>query len=80
MMRETAAARDRELLARISRGACGEPAVDAARLLPADFLMFVDESHISIPQVHGMWEAIDRASRSSSNTVSVSRARSTTAR
>jgi len=36
-------------------------ATDAARLSPRDTIMVIDESHQSIPQVRGMFEAISRA-------------------
>ena len=33
----------------------GEPPPTPPRLLPRDFLIFIDESHVTIPQLHGMW-------------------------
>jgi excinuclease ABC subunit B len=33
----------------------GEPPPTLLDYFPRDFLLFVDESHASIPQVHGMW-------------------------
>jgi excinuclease ABC subunit B len=34
----------------------GEPAYTLLDYFPDDFLIFMDESHISVPQVHGMYE------------------------
>jgi len=33
----------------------GEPPPTLLDYFPRDFLVFVDESHVTIPQVHGMW-------------------------
>ena len=33
----------------------GEPPPTLLDYFPRDFLLFVDESHATIPQVHGMW-------------------------
>ncbi len=33
----------------------GEPPPTLLDYFPRDFLLFVDESHVTIPQVHGMW-------------------------
>jgi excinuclease ABC subunit B len=33
----------------------GEPPPTLIDYFPRDFLLFIDESHVTIPQVHGMW-------------------------
>ena len=33
----------------------GEPPPTLLDYFPRDFLLFIDESHVSVPQVHGMW-------------------------
>jgi excinuclease ABC subunit B len=33
----------------------GEPPPTLLDYFPADFLMFIDESHATVPQLHGMW-------------------------
>ncbi|MFC5865105.1 excinuclease ABC subunit UvrB [Acidicapsa dinghuensis] len=33
----------------------GEPPPTLLDYFPRDFLLFVDESHVTVPQVHGMW-------------------------
>jgi excinuclease ABC subunit B len=33
----------------------GEPPPTLLDYFPRDFLLFIDESHVTIPQVHGMW-------------------------
>ncbi len=47
---------------------------------PDDYLVVIDESHVTVPQLHGMYEGDCRASRRSSSTASVCRAPSTTGR
>ncbi len=34
----------------------GEPPYTLLDFLPRDFLVFIDESHITVPQIHGMYE------------------------
>ncbi len=34
----------------------GEPPFTLLDFLPRDFLVFIDESHITVPQIHGMYE------------------------
>lgn len=34
----------------------GEPPYTLIDFFPKDFLMIIDESHVSVPQVHGMWK------------------------
>ncbi len=34
----------------------GEPPYTLLDFLPKDFLVFIDESHITVPQIHGMYE------------------------
>ncbi len=34
----------------------GEPPFTLLDFLPKDFLVFIDESHITVPQIHGMYE------------------------
>jgi len=41
----------------------GEPPPTLLDYFPRDFLLFVDESHVTIPQVHGMWHG-DRSRKS----------------
>ena len=48
--------RDRELLADPRRPRRRHASVHAARLLPDDFVVFVDESHQTVPQIGGMYE------------------------
>ena len=48
--------RDRELFAALKRAPAGVEAVHAARFFPKDFLLVVDESHATIPQIGGMYE------------------------
>ena len=47
---------------------------------PKDYLMVVDESHVTLPQVHAMFGATGPARRTSWNTASDSRPPRTTAR
>ena len=47
---------------------------------PDDYLIFVDESHVAVPQIGGMFEGDRRASRPSWSTASASRGPSTTGR
>ena len=35
--------------------AAGEPPPTLIDYFPRDFLLFIDESHVTIPQLHGMW-------------------------
>jgi excinuclease ABC subunit B len=56
MMRETGSCAGIENYSRhLSRRPAGSRPWTLLDYFPPDFLMFVDESHISIPQVHGMW-------------------------
>ena len=48
--------RDRELLAHPRRPRARRAPVLPARLLPDDFVCFVDESHQTVPQIGGMYE------------------------
>jgi excinuclease ABC subunit B len=41
----------------------GEPPPTLLDYFPRDFLLFIDESHVTIPQVHGMWHG-DRSRKS----------------
>ena len=43
----------------------GEPPPTLLDYFPRDFLLFVDESHATIPQVHGMWHG-DRSRKQNS--------------
>jgi excinuclease ABC subunit B len=43
----------------------GEPPPTLLDYFPRDFLLFIDESHVTIPQVHGMWYG-DRARKQNS--------------
>ena len=61
MMRETGSCAGIENYSRhLARRPAGSRPWTLLDYFPPDFLMFVDESHISIPQVHGMWGG-DRA-------------------
>ena len=54
----------------------GRAAVHPARLLPEDFLLVIDESHVAVPQLHGQYDGRPSAARtSSSSTASACRAR-----
>jgi excinuclease ABC subunit B len=64
----------------LSGRAPGEPPPTLLDYFPKDFLLVVDESHVTLPQVRGCSSATARASRSSWTTASASRPRSTTAR
>src|SRR6202049_509775 len=33
----------------------GEPPPTLLDYFPRDFLLFIDESHVTVPQLHGMW-------------------------
>src|SRR5216117_3499158 len=56
MMRETGTCAGIENYSRhLARRPAGSRPWTLLDYFPPDFLMFVDESHISIPQVHGMW-------------------------
>jgi excinuclease ABC subunit B len=56
MMRETGSCAGIENYSRhLARRPAGSRPWTLLDYFPPDFLMFVDESHISIPQVHGMW-------------------------
>ena len=48
--------RHRELLGAHRRPRTGRGAVHAARLFPRDFLLVIDESHVTMPQLHGQYE------------------------
>jgi excinuclease ABC subunit B len=57
------------------------PALHAHRFLPADFLLVMDESHATVPQIGGMYEGrLARARRCWWSTVSACPARWTTGR
>ena len=43
----------------------GEPPPTLLDYFPRDFLLFVDESHATVPQVHGMWHG-DRIAQAES--------------
>ena len=47
--------RDRELLAAFHAAAAGRAAADAAGLPAADAIVFIDESHQTVPQIGGMY-------------------------
>src|SRR5881296_3463553 len=56
MLRETGTCHGVENYSRhLARRPAGSRPWTLLDYFPPDFLMFVDESHISIPQVHGMW-------------------------
>ena len=57
----------------------GEPPPTLLDYFPRDYILFVDESHATIPQVHGMWHGDRAASRISSTTASACPPRATTA-
>ena len=57
-----------------------EPPWTLIDYFPTDFLLIVDESHITIPQIHGMYKAIGPARRSWSTSDSACHRRSTTGR
>ena len=58
----------------------GEPPPTLLDYVPRDFMLFIDESHQTVPQVHGMWHG-DRSRKSTlSNTDSACPRRSTIAR
>lgn len=61
MLREVGFCKGIENYSRYLTGrAPGEPPYTLLDYFPKDFIMFVDESHVSIPQLHGMHEG-DRA-------------------
>ena len=45
----------RELLAPLDRAPAGRAAADADRLFPSDYLLIIDESHVTVPQIGGMY-------------------------
>ena len=45
----------RELLAALHRTVAGEPPPTLLDYFPRDYLMFIDESHQTVPQLHGMY-------------------------
>ena len=47
--------RHRELFAAHVRPSARRSAAHAARLFPADYLLFIDESHQTVPQLHAMY-------------------------
>src|SRR5207244_10515319 len=56
MLRETGTCHGIENYSRhLARRPAGSRPWTLLDYFPPDFLMFVDESHMSIPQVHGMW-------------------------
>ena len=58
----------------------GEPPPCLFDYLPEDALLVVDESHVTIPQLGGMYRAIARARKRWSSTASACRRRWTTGR
>jgi excinuclease ABC subunit B len=58
----------------------GQPPPTLLDYFPRDFLMFVDESHVTVPQLGGMYRGDPRASRPWSSSASACPRRSTTAR
>lgn len=64
----------------LSGRAPGEPPPTFFDYLPSDALVFIDESHVSVPQVGGCTRATARARRRWSNTVSACPRRWTTVR
>ncbi len=65
MMRETGFCNGIENYSRhISGRAAGSPPFTLVDYLPKDFLLFVDESHVTLPQVHAMY-AGDRSRKES---------------
>ena len=65
-----------------SRHIDGRPAGSARHPagLPQDFLMVIDESHVTVPQIGGMYEGDMSRKRTWSSSASGCRPRSTTAR
>lgn len=56
MLRETGFCKGIENYSRIMSGRQpGEPPFTLLNYFPDDFLLFVDESHVSLPQLHGMY-------------------------
>ena len=64
----------------ISGRPVGSPPLTLIDYFPKDFLLFVDESHVTLPQVARCTTATAHARRALSNTASACPARSTTAR
>lgn len=58
----------------------GEPPPTLFDYLPADGLLVIDESHVTVPQIGGMYRATGRAKRRWWNTVSACRRRWITGR
>ena len=64
----------------LSRRAPGSVPCTLLDYFPKDFLLFVDESHVMLPQLRAMYGGITRGKRASWITASVSRPRMTTGR
>jgi excinuclease ABC subunit B len=47
--------RHRKLFAALHRTLPGEPPPTLLDYVPRDYLLFIDESHQTIPQLRGMW-------------------------
>jgi len=65
MLREVGYCKGIENYSRYLTGrAPGEPPYTLLDYFPRDFLLFIDESHVAVPQLHGMYEG-DRARKES---------------
>jgi excinuclease ABC subunit B len=80
MLARSACARASKLFADTLGPRARQRAVHAPGLLPDDFLLFVDESHVTLPQVRGMYAGTTRARRTLSITASACPRPTTTAR
>ena len=82
MMREMGYCNGIENYSRILDGrAAGQPPFTLLDYFPYDFIVFIDESHNTVPQIGGMYEGDrSRARRRWSSTASGCRRRSTTGR
>ncbi len=70
---------DRELQPSLGRAQAGGPPFTLYDFFPKDALMFVDESHVTVPQIHAMYHGDHAAARRRwSNTDSACRVPSTT--
>ena len=58
----------------------GTPPSTLLDYFPEDFLLVIDESHVTVPQIGGMYEGDMSRKRTSSSTASGCRRRPTTAR